>query len=209
MTGSQPTCTRERILTLLRLRGPMTAQQLSRELSISASAVRQHATLLERERLIVSRRRKCGVGRPGHEFALTAASEDSFPKSYKQVALSVLEAADAVGGEALVGQIVRQRYDEVRRQYEEKLRALPPEQRLARIAETQDEHGYLAHVEAEDHRLRLVQHNCPLIEVSSRYPHFCECERKMYEELIGRPVRLEQCRSRGSDCCTFTVQVGA
>ena len=90
MGNSDTPSTRDRILPLLRLQGPLTAQELAPELGICVSAVRQHAALLERDGLIVSRQRKSRVGRPGKEYALTDASEDEFPKVYKQVALQIL-----------------------------------------------------------------------------------------------------------------------
>ena len=206
MGNSDTPSTRDRILPLLRLTGPMTAQELAPELGICVSAVRQHAALLERDGLIVSRQRKSRVGRPGKEYALTDASEDEFPKAYKQVALQILEAVRQVGGEEMLDKVIAWRYAGIKQNLEPELKSLPPQERLRRIAERQETNGYLARFEETDHQQRLIQHNCPAMGVSAKFPQFCECERQMYEELIGRRVHLDHSRSQGSHSCAFTVR---
>jgi predicted ArsR family transcriptional regulator len=184
----------------------MTAQELSPELGICVSAVRQHTALLERDGMILSRQRKSRVGRPGKEYALTDASEDEFPKAYKKVALQILEAVRQVGGEEMLGQVIASRYAGIKKNIEPELKQLPPQERLRKIAERQETNGYLARFEETDHQQRLIQHNCPAMGVSAQFPQFCECERQMYEELIGHRVDLDASRSQGAHCCTFTVQ---
>ena len=206
MGNSDTPSTRDKLLILLRFQGSMTAQELGPELGICVSAVRQHAALLERDGLIVSRQRKSRVGRPGKEYVLTDASEDEFPKAYKQVALQILEAAREEGGEELVGKLIARRYAGVKRKLEPELKSLPPQERLRRIADRQETNGYLARFEETDHQQRLIQHNCPAMGVSAKFPQFCECERQMYEELIGRRVELDHSRSQGSHSCAFTVR---
>lgn len=198
--------TRERILHLLRRNGPLTAQELSGMLDISVSAVRQHTSVLQRASLVASRVRRRKVGRPGHEFVLSPESEDAFPKVYKEIAMSLLEAAQDLGGEELVRKLLSFRRDHIQSEYTKVLGHLSPEEMFPRIAEKQNERGYLAHLERTDGVMSLIQHNCPIQELSEKYPECCESERKMYEDLLGRGVRLEHCRAEGAQCCCFTAQ---
>lgn len=197
--------TRERILHILRRQGPQTAQELSRVLDISVNAVRQHTSCLQGAGLIEPQDRRQKKGRPGHEYVLCPQSEDAFPKGYKDMALSLLDAAKAIGGRELVHKILLYRRNQVFEEYARATRGLTLQEKLARIAQGQDERGYLAHVEQIDDVHALIQHNCPIQELSQCFPEFCESERKMYEELLGREVELEQCRAQGAQCCRFTT----
>jgi predicted ArsR family transcriptional regulator len=197
--------TRERILYLLRRKGPQTAQELSHVLDISVNAVRQHTSCLQGAGLIESQDRRQKKGRPGHEYVLRPKSEDAFPKGYKDMAMSLLDAAKAIGGDELVHKLVLHRRNQVFEEYARAIRGLPLQEKLARIAQGQDERGYLAHVEQIDDVQALIQCNCPIQELSQCFPEFCESERKMYEELLGREVELEQCRAQGAQCCRFTT----
>lgn len=199
--------TRERILYLLRRKGPQTAQELSQALDISVNAVRQHTSCLQESGLIESRDRRRKVGRPGHEYVLCPKSEDAFPKGYKDIALSLLDAAKAIGGHDLVNKLLLYRRNQVFQEYASAIRGLPLQEKLARIAQGQDERGYLAHVEQIDDGQALIQHNCPIQELSQCFPEFCESERKMYEELLESEVELEQCRAQGAQCCRFTTNL--
>lgn len=201
--------TREKILHLLRRNGPLTAQELGRELGISVSGVRQHAAVLERNYLIRSRPRKQKLGRPGYEYVLSPASEDVFPKVYKEMALALLNAARDIGGDKLISKLITHRRAQTFADYSDMLRNVPEWEKLARIAECQNERGHLAHLERSDHSQRLIQFNCPVHELSACHPEFCESERKMYERLLGQPVKLEQCRAQGAEYCCFSTSLPA
>ena len=72
----------EEIVWLLRRRGAMTVEDLSRALGISGVAVRQHLDGLEAEGLLDSRTERRPIGRPRRLFRLSDAADDLFPKNY-------------------------------------------------------------------------------------------------------------------------------
>jgi DeoR family suf operon transcriptional repressor len=199
--------TRERILYLLRCHGPMTAQELGTALGMSVSGVRQHTTVLEKASLVGARVRRKKLGRPGHEYVLSPESEDAFPKGYKEFALGLLMAAREIGGDELVRKLLDHRRNETYRELVEIVRDLPLEEKLTRIAEEQDKRGQIAHLIHDDNMVKLVQYNCLTHELSAWHPAFCESDRKMYEKLLGRPVKLEQCRAKGAEYCCLSVRL--
>ena len=185
----------------------MTAQELGKALHMSVSGVRQHTSVLEKASLVSARIRRQKLGRPGHEYVLSPESEDAFPKGYKELALGLLVAAQEIGGDQLVRKLLDHRRTQTYRELAEIVRDLPLEQKLTRIAEEQDKRGQIAHVEREDNTYKLVQYNCLTHELSAWHPAFCESDRKMYEKLVGRPVKLEQCRANGADFCCLSVRI--
>jgi predicted ArsR family transcriptional regulator len=199
--------TREKVLLLLRRKGPLTAQELGKELQISVTAIRQHILALEQASLVASRIRRQKLGRPGHEFVLCPKSEDAFPKVYKELASSMLATAGDIGGSQLVKKLVNGWRTGLHREYAEKLRDVPEDEKLACIARLQNTRGHLAHFEQGDHVQKLIQYNCVVHELSADYAAFCESERRMYEKLLGRPVKRVKCRAEGGDCCVFETCV--
>ena len=63
--------TRHRILRLLKLKGPLSADEMSQELKITYMGVRQHLTPLEHDGLIRHHREQRGIGRPTYVYSLT------------------------------------------------------------------------------------------------------------------------------------------
>ena len=82
--------TREKIILLLKKRGAMAIDELSRELSITSMGIRQHLLSLERRGLIEYMTKRQGIGRPAFLYKLTAKADDLFPKEYDKFILNPL-----------------------------------------------------------------------------------------------------------------------
>jgi len=90
--------TRMEILELLRRRGRCSAETIANDLGVTANAIRQHLTNLERDGLVVSQPERSGRGRPALLFALTERADAVFPKRYGQLATMVLQEVQDMGG---------------------------------------------------------------------------------------------------------------
>src|SRR6266542_2060737 len=90
--------TRMEVLELLRRKGRSSAETIANDLGVTANAVRQHLTNLEREGLVVSQPERSGRGRPSLLFALTERADSVFPKRYGQLASMVLQEVQEMGG---------------------------------------------------------------------------------------------------------------
>ena len=77
--------TRRALLTLLKRRGPSTADELASSLAITVSAVRQHLAGLSADRLVRYDEERTGPGRPRHRYELSEDGEDLFPKTYSEL----------------------------------------------------------------------------------------------------------------------------
>src|SRR6266571_9197145 len=90
--------TRMEILELLRRRGRSSAETIAGDLGVTANAIRQHLTNLERDGLVVSQPERAARGRPSLLFALTERADAVFPKRYGQLATMVLQEVQEMGG---------------------------------------------------------------------------------------------------------------
>src|SRR5438552_10682885 len=76
--------TRGRLVALLR-RGPHTADELTKALGVSDSAIRVHLTSLERDGLVQRNGLRRGASKPAYAYELTPEAERLFPKAYERV----------------------------------------------------------------------------------------------------------------------------
>ena len=97
----------DRILFLLKVRGPMTAKALAEELDVTAIAVRQHLQGLEGKGLVTHNLMKGRVGRPAHVWKLTSAAEVRFPDNHRELTRGLLSAVRSVFGEEGLQRVVR------------------------------------------------------------------------------------------------------
>ena len=75
------TTTRREILSLIKRRGSMTVQELSRTLQITPMGVRQHLAILERDGYIHSNGIRRGQGRPSRLYAISPDGDKLFPRT--------------------------------------------------------------------------------------------------------------------------------
>ena len=52
----------------------------------------------------------------------------------------------------------------------------------------------------------LRQHTCPYYELAEADRTVCAMERKMFEKVLGRGLRLSQCRLDGHHSCDFEAK---
>jgi DeoR family suf operon transcriptional repressor len=119
-------------------------------------AFRQQLVILEMEGLIAHRDERPGPGRPRRRYCLTPDAEALWPKRYGQLA------------NQLLGFVEQDSPDLIDRIFEDRVRE------LTRIL---DEDGYLAECEpAEDGSWLVVEHNCAILDVATRYGAACSSE---------------------------------
>ena len=94
--------TRDRVLLLLKTRGPQTAAELAGRLGVTAMAVRQHLAALESEALVSFEDERRSVGRPARVWRLSSAASARFPDSHADLTVDLLSVIrEAYGDSAL------------------------------------------------------------------------------------------------------------
>ena len=90
-------CTADRILFLLKTRGPLKTADLAQLLAITFEATRQQVQKLQAAELIsgISVPAK-GAGRPSQKWALTATAQRRFPDSHSVLTLQLIESVEQV-----------------------------------------------------------------------------------------------------------------
>ncbi len=206
-----PSSLRRAILVNLRQRGPMSPDGLATHLAASRTGVLQQLHGLEQAGLVTHEVERHGVGRPRHVYDVTAEAQNLFPMDYDGFALGLIEAISAVGGDALLEEVLKARRRQLGARLRERLdKCVAPDAPLAdrvrELAVVQDAAGYLAEaLIGTDGTIRLREHNCAIYNVSRDVTSCCEAELELFREVLGVAIERETHIATGDRSCTYRV----
>jgi predicted ArsR family transcriptional regulator len=209
-SGPSASTLRRAILVHLRRTGPAAPDAIAAVIGASRSGVAQQLRALETAGLVTRTAFRHGVGRPRHLYDITADAQDLFPSNYDGLATGLLAAILEVGGETLVEDVFAAR----RRQAEARLREridarLPDEATLAdrvrELARLQDELGYIAEARVDGEGIRLLEHNCAVLDVAREIPAACQAELDLFRALLGTDVVRQRHIAGGDRCCEYRI----
>ena len=178
--------TSDRILFLLKTRGPLTAAVLARQIGITPMGVRQHLARLALDELVAHTDERHSVGRPKRHWQLTAKAEARFPDSHAQITVELLGAVGKLFGEAGLDKLIAERERDTLVRYAASLsRAKSLAARVRALAALRSEEGYLAECRSEkDGSFLLVENHCPICAAARTCQGFCRSELDVFRALL-------------------------
>ena len=178
----------------------LSVNNLTLDLGISANAVRQHLTALERDGLVMHEVAPASRGRPLFLYQLSELGQEAFPRRYRELAEAVLsELGDQLGTAALVRSM--------RRMGERAAQAAHVKQlSVAATSRLMKQLGYEteARCSAKDGD-EIVARNCVFHRLAERFPAVCEFDLGFMESATGRKVEHRECMVRGGSVCRFRL----
>jgi predicted ArsR family transcriptional regulator len=208
-TNNEEQSTRREIINLLRVEGPLSVAALGDRLGITHVAVRRHVTALERDGLVTSTQERLPMGRPTRIYSLTDAADDLFPKKYGAFTLEALEFMGSLpNGEQVLEQFFAARGKSLYDKFGPEVTAGESlKDRVARLTDVQTANGYLADwEEGEGEVLVLKEFNCPVHQVSRKYPQACHHEMEFFKRVLGTDkVERHECIAQGGGCCKYVI----
>jgi DeoR family suf operon transcriptional repressor len=198
--------TRRALLEILKRRGEANADELAEAVGITVSAVRQHLATLHGDGLVEHFEVRSGPGRPRHVYRLTERADNLFPRAYAAIVTDLLVEAEAADPELVERMFERRRQRRVDRA-KERLAGKSFAERMQTLTEILDEDGYLAElVEEDDGSYRIVEHNCAILEVATRYGAACGTELDFIREVLPEAsVQRVAHLLSGSHVCAYSV----
>jgi predicted ArsR family transcriptional regulator len=198
--------TRREILSLIKRRGPMTVQELSRTLEITPMGVRQHLAILERDGCVQSNGIRRGQGRPSRVYSITLEGDKVFPRTYEELAVALLDDLKAIDGSAKVDALFEHRRERQAEEYRTRMAGQGFPEKVATLAKIRDEEGYVAeHVQLDKDTFALVEHNCPIRSVADTYRHACKCEMALFTDVLGGDVTRTEYILDGAPQCRYVI----
>jgi len=199
--------TRREALAAVKLHGSITADELGRALGISPVAARQHLASLEAEGLVTASVERRSVGRPVHRYRLSQEGDETFPRSYDALAITLIEELKATGGEETVDALFARRRARQVQALSARLAGHQLPDQVKAIAEHQTEAGYMATTREDGASLLLVEHNCAICRVARVCPTACEHELAMFRDVLGEQAEVERVShiQSGDASCTYRI----
>ncbi len=197
----------ERLLVLLKREGPKSLVELARGMGISKMGVHKHLVNMEGRGLVERFYERNGVGRPRLWFRLSQKSSLLFPKAYSEVSISALSFIERKLGRDAVEQVLRERQNDLYAKYSEKLDGKEGFDRVKELAKLRDEDGYMAEARrVGKNSVELLEHNCPILQIASKYQEACWTEQQLFNRLLGGKVSATHRAAVGDQVCRFMIQ---
>ncbi len=184
----------DRILFLLKTRGPAETLALAVTLGVSRQTTLQQLERLVAEGLISHADERRGVGRPRRIWSLTLAAQARFSDTHAQLTVEMLDAVRAEFGDGGVDRLIARREAVTTQSYAQ---ALAPLQslaaRVARLTELRTAEGYMADCSPDPGGgFLLVENHCPICAAAAACQGFCRAELQIFRDALGQDVTVER-----------------
>ena len=184
----------DRILRLLKLRGPQTAKDLAGRLGMTAEGARQHLAKLHTAGLVAHSDAREAVGRPKRYWRLSAEGHGRFPDSHAQLTLELLNAVRGEFGDGGLERLIGARERQMLAAYQDRLAGQPDlAARIGALAAARSREGYMAEWREDgEGAFVLVENHCPICAAATVCQEFCRSELDIFRRVLGPGATVER-----------------
>lgn len=197
------------LLDLIRRQGPLSVLDMSRMLGVTSTAVRNRLARLLESGMVERQAESVGRGRPRHAYQASDLARKQLGQNYADLAVALWEEMMNTVEDAKLRRLLFTRITaKLADLYRERVTGDEWEGRLAQLTSLLHDQGVEAEVARGGADLPpiLRQYSCPYHELAKLDPAICALERKMFEKILGRGLRLSQCRLDGDRSCDFEAK---
>ena len=190
---------------LLKNKGGLTLDELSKYLKISRNAVRQHVSALENNGIVTEGVTRPSGGRPEQLYVLTDEGKEFFPRNYSWFAQLMVESIAQESGVAGLRERLGTMGEGVAQQLLSQNSALKTrEQKVEKLSEVMEELGYNTKSFAVDSdALTIEADNCIFHNLAMKNPEICQFDLALLSTFTDSTVNHEECMAKGGNVCRF------
>ncbi|MEQ6390220.1 HTH domain-containing protein [Bacillaceae bacterium S4-13-58] len=201
------TSTKDLILIMLKKEKQLTVPEMAERLGITEMAVRRHLHTLEHDHFIRSQLVRKSMGRPSSLYLLDEKAKDVFPNHYQNFSLDILRSIEEMDGKEKVHDLLRHRIQESAPLYKKYLTQPTLWERIQKLAEVQENSGYMVELTENEQEYSLRQFNCPVERIAEDYQNLCKLEVGLFQEVLDhKEIKAASCIVRGEACCEFKIK---
>lgn len=198
----------DRLLELLKRRGPQTSAELGAVLGVTDEAARQQLVKMAAEGLVEGISESRGVGRPVQVWMLTVAGNGRFPDAHAELTEQLISTIRKVLGEESLDRLIAAREAETLKNYLVEIQgACKLEERVRRLAAIRDREGYMCEFKNDGAGFLLIENHCPICAAANTCQGFCRSELRIFEKVLGDKVRVtrEEHIVSGARRCVYRI----
>jgi len=197
------------LLDLIRRSGPVTIAEMEAHLGVTGTAIRNRLARLLGTGLIERRAFHQGRGRPRFTYQASVLAQKQLGQNYADLAVALWdELMGTIPDRKLRRHLFVRVTERMAEMYRAQVSGQEWEGRLVQLTNLLLDRGVEAEVahDAGSAFPVLRQHSCPYYELAETDRSICALERKMFEKVLGRSLRLSQCRLDGDRFCDFEAK---
>ncbi|UCE13936.1 MAG: Rrf2 family transcriptional regulator [Candidatus Heimdallarchaeota archaeon] len=186
-------------------------KEIANTFDLSPNAIRQYLIELEKDQLVVRKKKKGKTGRPAMTYFLHNNALGIFPKSYADFSIRLLDHVIKNYGEEdarrLLIEIGREKGEEMKTELSSNLEenAKSLRERLTAVINIFKKYGRFPEIVEEEDSFILKNHNCLIYDIVQNHPVACIVDETQLSELLGRKVDKVQCLSEGEPFCIYRI----
>jgi predicted ArsR family transcriptional regulator len=199
---------RKTLLGMLKER-PRGIRELSGDLGISYEGARQQVQILLKGGWIQRAKpaAKGAAGRPEAPYVLTEAGEHTFPKAYGSLSVELIDTLTERFGVKGLNEILASITQRKVAEWLPRMMGLSLKDRAELLKGVYFKDDPYMTVQSFPGGLRIVEKNCPFLEVARQRPAVCSVTVSALTALFGTRVEREQSFQAGNGCCSFVVRL--
>ncbi|MFB6456988.1 helix-turn-helix transcriptional regulator [Chitinophaga sp. Hz27] len=198
----------DRLLTMLKTKGPQPASLLAAELGITNEGARLHLVKLQEEGLVATESISKGPGRPTLMWSLTALGNARFPDTHTELSLQLIQTIKTVLGKEALDNVVAAREIKQKEKYHTALDGVSGlENRLDAFANIRSGEGYLAEWKKEDGVYYFIENHCPICCAATECDNICTSEMNTFVSIVGNNVSVSRMEHiiNGARRCVYKI----
>ncbi|MQL50365.1 MarR family transcriptional regulator [Photorhabdus khanii] len=197
----------EKLLMLLKTRGPQQASDAGKILGTTGEAARQQFVKLAKEGLVEAVAEARGVGRPIQLWHLTAAGHAHFPDAHAELTVQLLNTIRKQLGEKAIDLLIDTREQETRINYKQAMNGTTNlQERVERLVAIRCREGYMAQwSHTEDGAILLIENHCPICAAATVCQGFCRAELNVFQDILQAQVERVEYMLTDSRRCAYRI----
>lgn len=210
INGVAQQSTADRLLFILKTRGPQTISALANIIGTGAENIRQQLQKSVTEGLIETHvtEKKAKAGRPVQLWQLTEKGNSRFPDSHAELTVALLRHMDSLGAD-LTERVIALREQEMLTTYQTAMQSASAlEERIDHLARLRSAEGYMSEWEKQsDGTWLLIENHCPICAAATACRGFCRSELNIFQAILGDNCKVERCEHilLGARRCAYRI----
>ncbi|RJG11456.1 helix-turn-helix transcriptional regulator [Massilia cavernae] len=200
----------DKVLYLMKTRGPQTAQQVAAMLGLTSMGARRQLEAAEEKGLAAHADVADKAGRPSRRWSLTAAGNARFPDRHSDLTVNMIQQVRSVFGEAGLERLIAAREVAIEAHYKQEVdEAHELAGRVAALAHARGEEGYMADTEVRgDGSVLLIENHCPICAAATECQNFCRSELEIFQRVMGEGCSVERAEHllSGARRCVYVIK---